>query len=63
MSRSSATQLQQDSPRGLAAPALRAFFGIAARWGLSVAQQRRCSAARPLHLLQVEEGAGREPAA
>jgi hypothetical protein len=40
MVRSSATQLQQDSPRELAAPALRAFFGIAARWGLSVAQQR-----------------------
>ena len=31
---------QQDSSRGLAAPALRAFFAIAARWGLSAAQQR-----------------------
>jgi hypothetical protein len=40
MSRPSATQLSQDSPRELAGPALRAFFGIVARWGLSVAQQR-----------------------
>jgi hypothetical protein len=40
MVRSSATSLPQDSPGELAAPALRAFFGIATRWGLSVAQQR-----------------------
>ena len=40
MARSPAIQLPQDSPRELAAPALRAFFRIAARWGLSAAQQR-----------------------
>jgi hypothetical protein len=47
MVRASATQLPQNSPRELAAPALRAFFGIAARWGLSAAQQRRLLGSPP----------------
>jgi hypothetical protein len=41
MAHSSNTEPQQATPRDLAAPALRAFFGIAARWGLNATQQRR----------------------
>jgi hypothetical protein len=40
MARSSAAQPQSQSPRELVAPALRAFFNVTARWGLSAAQQR-----------------------